>query len=119
MDLNFPFSTEAIASFMFECGISTRGCRARTALRMRVSMSEIGSVIVSSAPFAYQLDFVTPGISPCNVRSRKQIRHIWNLRMKPRARPQRLQRLRVRIAYFGFLRIAATQAVVAIALPPP
>src|SRR2546427_8622487 len=64
MCLNVPFSTvataatypsplriEAIASFMCECGISTRGCRARTAFRMRVSMSAIGSVIVSSSSF--------------------------------------------------------------------
>jgi len=81
-------------------------------------MSAIGSVIVSSS-FLYQLDFVTPGIIPCSARLRKQIRHIWNLRMNPRARPHRLQRLRIRIAYFGFLRIAAIQAVVAIVLPPP
>src|SRR5262245_9662596 len=40
----------AIASFMLECGISARGCRARTAFRMRVSMSAIGSVMVSSYP---------------------------------------------------------------------
>src|SRR5213593_3137431 len=63
MCLNVPFSTvataetypsplrmEAMASFMCECGMSTRGCRARTAFRMRVSMSAIGSVIVSSSP---------------------------------------------------------------------
>src|SRR5881296_4013347 len=63
MCLNFPFSTVAIdetypsslrmpamASFMFECGISTRGCRDLTAFRIRVSMSAIGSVMVSSSP---------------------------------------------------------------------
>src|SRR5437867_6598739 len=63
MCLNVPFSTvataatypsplriEAIASFMCECGISTRGCRERTAFRMRVSMSAIGSVMASSFP---------------------------------------------------------------------
>ena len=33
-------------SFILECGISTAGSNARLALRMRVSMSEIGSVIV-------------------------------------------------------------------------
>src|SRR5215470_15427557 len=61
--LNFPVSTvatalmypsflriAAIACFIFECGISTRGWRERTAFRIRVSMSAIGSIMVSSRP---------------------------------------------------------------------
>src|SRR6185295_10394603 len=61
MNLNFPFSTIATpemypsafrmparASFIFEWGMSRRGCRDRTAFRIRVSMSAIGSVMVSS-----------------------------------------------------------------------
>jgi hypothetical protein len=47
------------------------------ALRMRVSMSAIGSVIVMAA---YQLAFVTPGISPACTMTRRQIRHSPNLR---------------------------------------
>jgi len=41
----------------------------------------------------YQLDFVTPGSSPRNARSRKQMRHRPNLRIYARGRPQTLQRL--------------------------
>ena len=32
------------------------------------------------AQFNYQLDLITPGISPCDARVRKQIRHMSNLR---------------------------------------
>src|ERR1700722_2681773 len=42
--------TRAISTFSFDCGISTRRCFALTALRMRVSMSAIGSVIVIVCP---------------------------------------------------------------------
>src|ERR1700754_1711621 len=35
----------AMLSFILECGISTAGSNARCALRMRVNMSEIGSII--------------------------------------------------------------------------
>src|SRR5271168_453342 len=40
--------TMATRSFRLECGISTRSCRAIAPLRMRVSMSAIGSVIMRS-----------------------------------------------------------------------
>ena len=63
------------------------------ALRMRVSMSAIGSVTLIST---YQLDFVTPGRIPWLARSRKQIRHSANRRMKPRGRPHTEQRFRSR-----------------------
>src|SRR5262249_26137033 len=59
------------------------------ALRMRVSMSAIGSVIASP----YQLDFVTPGIRPSSARSWKQILQRANFRKYARPRPHRLQRL--------------------------
>src|SRR5579883_2998066 len=39
------FNTRAIASFIFEAGIETRVCRAATALRIRVSISAMGSVM--------------------------------------------------------------------------
>src|SRR4051794_9688417 len=35
----------AMLSFILECGISTAGSNARCALRIRVNMSEIGSII--------------------------------------------------------------------------
>jgi hypothetical protein len=56
---------------------------------------------VISARLAYQLDFVTPGISPASANKRKQIRHNLNLLMTPRARPQRKQRLRCRQRSLG------------------
>src|SRR5579872_2994247 len=43
--------------------------------------------------FSYQLDFVTPGISPLCAISRKQIRQIPNRRKTARARPHTLQRV--------------------------
>src|SRR5450631_811545 len=42
----------------------------------------------------YQLDLMTPGMSPRNARFRKQIRHMSNLRRNARARPQLWHRLR-------------------------
>ena len=50
---------------------------------------------------SYQLDFVTPGISPLCAISRKQMRHSPKRRMKPRERPQILQRVYARTANFG------------------
>jgi len=44
-----------------------------------------------------------PGISPLLASSRKQIRHRSNFRKKPRVRPQRKQRLIVRVENLGFL----------------
>src|SRR5918999_2914484 len=42
----------AISSFSREVGISVRSCRARFALRIRVSMSAIGSVSMVRSPTA-------------------------------------------------------------------
>ena len=42
----------------------TSSCIATLALRMRVSMSAMGSVMVMSIASPHQLAFVTPGISP-------------------------------------------------------
>ncbi len=41
---------------------------------------------------SYQLDFVTPGSCPWSARSRKQIRHSANRRMKARGRPRAFMR---------------------------
>src|SRR6185503_6953246 len=43
----------AILSFILECETSTSGTNARLALRMRVSMSEIGSVIILPTGFGH------------------------------------------------------------------
>jgi hypothetical protein len=42
---------------------------------------------------AYQLDFITPGISPRKAMLRKQMRQIPNFRKKARGRPHMGQRL--------------------------
>ena len=68
---------------------------------------------------SYQLAFTTPGISPFSAIPRKQILHIWNLRIYPRARPQQRQRLRIRTLNFGFLRDLAIFAVRAIYCATP
>src|SRR5580704_1296686 len=67
----------------------------------------------------YQLAFTTPGISPLSAIPRKQMRHIWNLRIYPRARPQTRQRLRTRTLNFGFLCVFAIFARRAIYCAPP
>src|SRR6266545_6297485 len=46
--------TCATATFRRDDGISTMGCRARTALRMRVSMSAIGSVSNARLPARFR-----------------------------------------------------------------
>ncbi len=53
--------------------------------------------------FLYQLDFVTPGMSPRKLRNRKQIRHMRNRRKNPLTRPQHGQRLYWREENFGSL----------------
>src|SRR5271170_5602663 len=50
-----PLSTVAMCSLRLECGISARSWRASAALRMRESISAIGSVIMS-APSPARLD---------------------------------------------------------------
>ena len=83
---------KAIATFSFDTGMSTRRCPAMQALRTRVSISATGSITLISCPPPYQLALRTPGISPRNASSRKQMRHNLNLRSVPRLRPQRWQR---------------------------
>jgi hypothetical protein len=52
--------------------MSTLALRACAALRMRVSMSAIGSVNIAG----HQLAFTMPGIWPLLASDRRQIRHI-------------------------------------------
>src|ERR1035437_1917428 len=84
----------AISAFSLEAGTSTLGWRAWIALRTRVSMSAMGSLVIV---LLYQLAFITPGISPFNASWRKHRRQTPNLRRKARGRPQRQQRLRCRV----------------------
>src|SRR6266511_3156093 len=50
---------------------------------------------------SYQLDLMTPTISPCSARLRKQSRHIWNFRRNARGRPHSGQRLYWRTGNFS------------------
>jgi hypothetical protein len=50
---------------------------------------------------SYQLDFVTPGMSPSLASLRKQRRHISYFRKKPLGLPQIRQRFTFRVLYFG------------------
>ena len=70
----------ASEAFSLLAGRSTRGRLAETALRIRVSMSEIGSVI-SLSSLHYQELFVTPVTSPSSAAFRKHRRHMANFRM--------------------------------------
>src|SRR3954447_24330658 len=59
------FRTFATAYLRVECGISTRSWRARAPLRMRESMSEMGSVIMGSpARLDHAGDFAAKGVEP-------------------------------------------------------
>src|SRR2546429_119125 len=71
----------AISVLSFDTGTSTRWCLAAAALRRRVRKSAIGSVCIVLLMGSYQLAFTTPGISPFSAIPRKQILHIWNLRI--------------------------------------
>jgi hypothetical protein len=62
----------------------------------------------------YQLDLMTPGISPLSASDRKHKRHTPNLRRKPRGRPHSWQRLCLRLENFGFRASFTLFAVVAI-----
>jgi hypothetical protein len=60
-----------------------------------------GFVVAMGIALPHQLDLVTPGTRPSAAMVRKQIRHIPNLRMYARGRPQIRQRLRNRTPNFG------------------
>jgi hypothetical protein len=96
----------------FEYGITSSLLRAARALRMRVNMSEIGSVnIVGYLVSAYQEAFTTPVISPRLASSRKQIRHSEKSLMKPAFRPHFQQRLMTLEEYFGFTKLLLALAI--------
>src|SRR5579859_4038164 len=108
----------ASASFSFEDGMRTLSCIATLALRIRVSMSAMGSVIVIRELLPYQLALVTPGTSPACTSSRRQIRHSPNLRNTECGRPHRRHRVYARTLYLGLRCCFWMSAFLAIALLP-
>src|ERR1039458_5599137 len=86
----------AISAFKLEAATSALGWRAWIALRTRVSMSAMGSLVIILL-LHYQLALITPGISPLRASWRKHRRQMPNLRRKARGRPHRQQRLRWRV----------------------
>ena len=70
-----------MAALRLEAGISTISCPAAWPLRMRVSMSAMGSDQLIVVLLCYQDALVTPGILPWSASSRKQRRQSLNLRM--------------------------------------
>src|SRR3982751_4651115 len=117
-------------ALIFEYGIDTRSWYAWLALRRRVSMSAIGSVMVMclsaflaavphrlggpAAKEDYQEALETPGSSPRCAISRMHTRHRPNLRYTAFGRPQRWQRVYARTANLGFAAALRTRALFAI-----
>src|SRR6266480_956702 len=89
------FSTWAMEILSFEDGTPTAVFPTIWALRMRVSMSAMGSVMLMRGA-SYQLALMRPGISPRSAISRSLLRPSPNLRNTPRGRPVSLQRFRRR-----------------------
>src|SRR3954464_2591080 len=81
-------------AFSLDAGIATSTCPTIWALRMRTSMSAMGSLML--IVFPYQLALMTPGTSPLSARSRSLLRPRPNLRYTPRGLPVSAQRLRRR-----------------------
>src|SRR6202041_884446 len=106
--------TLASDSFSFEPGIFTVSNMAELALRIRVSMSAMGSVIVMAA---YQLAFVTPGTSPACTITRRQMRQSPNLRYTAFGRPHRWHRVYPRTLNLGVRCCFSIKAFFAMVLP--
>ena len=88
MNAILNFSAASRPSLILLAGMFTVRWPRRRALRIRVSMSAMGSVItiVAQTPLSavhrvYQLALRTPGMSPSLANSRKQIRQTPNFRM--------------------------------------
>src|SRR5438477_3864532 len=106
--------SSAMRTLSREAGMSTFSCSARLALRIRVSMSAMGSLRM-----AYQLAFTMPGTSPLSASSRKHSRHISNFRRYARGRPHSLHRWYARVENFGVRCDFMMRAVFAIRLLLP
>src|SRR5580700_12213916 len=105
---------EARDSLSLEPGMRTVSNMAEFALRIRVSMSAMGSVIVMAA---YQLAFVTPGTSPACTMTRRQMRHSPNLRYTAFGRPHRWHRVYPRTLNLGVRCCFSINAFFAMLLP--
>ena len=68
-------------------------------ISLRPSTS-LGTWLLGPSP--YQLAFLTPGISPFEANSLKQILHVLKSRMYPLLRPQRKQRRTILVEYLAF-----------------
>ena len=89
------FKTCAMAILTLEEGTMTVGFATICALRMRVSKSAIGSLMLIEYLLPdYQLALVMPGILPWKASSRILARPRPNWRNVPRGRPVISQRLR-------------------------
>src|SRR5690606_13044575 len=88
-----------MATFTLEDGTDTDALETICALRMRVSRSAMGSLMLMLylSCCAYQLALVTPGMSPAKASSRILLRARPNWRKVPRGRPVISQRLRWRV----------------------
>src|SRR3569833_1117981 len=106
----------AISAFSFEAGTSTLGWRATMALRTRVSISAIGSLVIRARTSSNQLALTTPGISPDSASWRKHRRQMPYLRRNARGRPQRQQRLRLRHCSFGVFAFWALASLISFAI---
>src|SRR5580704_8420868 len=106
--------TLARDSFSLEPGIFTVSNMAELALRIRVSMSAMGSVIVMAA---YQLAFVTPGTSPACTMTRRQMRQSPNLRYTAFGLPHRWHRVYPRTLNLGVRCCFSIKAFFAMVLP--
>src|SRR5690554_3369007 len=91
----YPFSKRifAIATFVFEEGISTIFLFTLLAFLMRVKKSAIGSVFISLLTIDYQLAFLIPGILPESAISLNVTLESPNCLIYPLGRPVKLQRL--------------------------
>jgi len=74
--------TQPVLTISFDDGMLTSFRLMRDALRIRVSISAMGSVtlMLSSFPDLYHDALTMPGISPLWARSRKHKRHMSNFR---------------------------------------
>src|SRR5215467_16295092 len=84
-----------IETLRLEEGTPTAVFPTAWALRIRVSISAMGSVMLMRSA-SYQLALMSPGISPRRAISRSLLRASPNLRNTPRGRPVSLHRLRRR-----------------------
>src|SRR6185503_1040358 len=92
----FSFRMRAISVFIFDTGMSTRRCFDPQALRIRVSMSAIGSVILMSEPLLLSFPWTWRTVMG---DGRRAVRRSMDSRPSPNA--QRPTRLPTRLTHAG------------------